>query len=460
MLGQCLHGRPLPALERTVLRHQLLHAPNIPSRQERRVLLSVSATQNGAPVVLPQSTGAIATDSNVPEGHKGLHGFLYGEAGAEVHDDEGREYQTREGEDDGTSLVPVEQYLTVRQGEKPLGVYALYDSGRNLQYVGYARNMTLAIKGHLGRVGEERCAYVRALVVANRALMSRGHLEEQANNWLADEGTLPPGNGVERDLWEGTTPVSGLPEADAAALEERALKMRKAMGENLADDVAGESLDSKQRRLNLIRAVEGDDWSAVIDGQTAETVAGNGAPAEAAPGPQHPAATPFARASVHRSIGDSAPAETPDLTVESVNAALDEVRPYLIADGGNVEVASISDGVVYLRLQGACGTCPSSAGTMKMGIERALQGAFGDKLKGVQQVDSVSTASDVASVDAHLEMLRPAIASYGASVQVLLVEGGVCKVQFGGPAPIGMGVQAAIKDKFPDIKTVELVNPE
>lgn len=49
--------------------------------------------------------------------------------------------------------------------------------------------------------------------------------------------------------------------------------------------------------------------------------------------------------------GDSAPAETPDLTVENVNSALDEVRPYLIADGGNVEVASISDGVVYLRLQ-------------------------------------------------------------------------------------------------------------
>ncbi|EIE23413.1 NifU-domain-containing protein [Coccomyxa subellipsoidea C-169] len=406
-------------------------------------------------VALPQGVGAIATDSNVPEGHKGLHGFLYGESGAEVHDDEGRDYQTREGEDDGTSLVPVERYLAVRQGEKPLGVYALYDSRRNLQYVGYARNMTMAIKGHAGRVGEERCAYVRALVVANRALMSRGHLEEQANNWLAEAGTLPPGNGVERDLWEGTTPVSGLPAADVAVLEERALKMRKAMGENLADDVAGESVDSKQRRLNLIRAVEGDDWSSVIDGQTAQTIEDSGNGAEA---PTHPASTPFARASVHRSIGDSAPAETPDLTPESVNAALDEVRPYLIADGGNVEVASISDGVVYLRLQGACGTCPSSAGTMKMGIERALQGAFGDKLKGVLQVDATSTASDLASVDAHLDMLRPAIASYGASVQVLSVSGGVCKVQFGGPPPIGMGVQAAIKDKFPDIKTVELVS--
>lgn len=42
--------------------------------------------------------------------------------------------------------------------------------------------------------------------------------------------------------------------------------------------------------------------------------------------------------------------------------------------------------------------------------------------------------------------------------QVLSVSGGVCKVQFGGPPPIGMGVQAAIKDKFTDIKTVELVD--
>ncbi len=46
------------------------------------------------------------------------------------------------------------------------------------------------------------------------------------------------------------------------------------------------------------------------------------------------------------------------------------------------------------------------------------QGAFGEKLKGVLQVDATSTASDLASVDAHLDMLRPAIASYGASVQV------------------------------------------
>ena len=49
------------------------------------------------------------------------------------------------------------------------------------------------------------------------------------------------------------------------------------------------------------------------------------------------------------------------------------MRPYLIADGGDVSVAAVEGGTVMLRLEGACGTCPSSTATMKMGIERALK---------------------------------------------------------------------------------------
>ena len=48
---------------------------------------------------------------------------------------------------------------------------------------------------------------------------------------------------------------------------------------------------------------------------------------------------------------------------------LDEVRPYLMADGGNVSVIEIDGLVVRLRLEGACGSCPSSTTTMRMGIE-------------------------------------------------------------------------------------------
>lgn len=62
-----------------------------------------------------------------------------------------------------------------------------------------------------------------------------------------------------------------------------------------------------------------------------------------------------------------------DLTEENVEIVLDEMRPYLIQDGGNVELKEIDGPVVRLELVGACGTCPSSTQTLKMGLERGLK---------------------------------------------------------------------------------------
>lgn len=62
-----------------------------------------------------------------------------------------------------------------------------------------------------------------------------------------------------------------------------------------------------------------------------------------------------------------------ELTLENVETVLDEMRPYLISDGGNVEVVELDGPVVKLRLQGACGSCPSSTMTLRMGIERRLK---------------------------------------------------------------------------------------
>ncbi len=61
------------------------------------------------------------------------------------------------------------------------------------------------------------------------------------------------------------------------------------------------------------------------------------------------------------------------LTPDNVETVLDEMRPYLMADGGNVELVEVEGPVVKLRLQGACGSCPSSAMTLRMGIERRLR---------------------------------------------------------------------------------------
>ncbi|WVZ88651.1 hypothetical protein U9M48_035146 [Paspalum notatum var. saurae] len=60
------------------------------------------------------------------------------------------------------------------------------------------------------------------------------------------------------------------------------------------------------------------------------------------------------------------------LTTENVESILDEVRPYLIADGGDVALHEIDGNVVRLKLQGACRSCPSSMTTMKMSIQRRL----------------------------------------------------------------------------------------
>ena len=65
--------------------------------------------------------------------------------------------------------------------------------------------------------------------------------------------------------------------------------------------------------------------------------------------------------------------ETLSLTNEHVEKVRDELRPFLISDGGNVEIAEIAGPIVKVRLQGACGSCQSSTMTLKMCIERKLK---------------------------------------------------------------------------------------
>ena len=73
------------------------------------------------------------------------------------------------------------------------------------------------------------------------------------------------------------------------------------------------------------------------------------------------------------------------LTSENVENVLDELRPYLMADGGNVDLVEIEGPTVKLRLQGACGSCPSSTMTLRMGIERRLR----EKIPEISEVEQV-----------------------------------------------------------------------
>jgi Fe-S cluster biogenesis protein NfuA len=58
---------------------------------------------------------------------------------------------------------------------------------------------------------------------------------------------------------------------------------------------------------------------------------------------------------------------------EKVEAVLEQIRPALRADGGDVELVDVGDGVVKLRLRGACAGCPMATMTLQHGIERVLK---------------------------------------------------------------------------------------
>ena len=76
--------------------------------------------------------------------------------------------------------------------------------------------------------------------------------------------------------------------------------------------------------------------------------------------------------------------ETMALTLENVEKVLEELRPFLMADGGNVEVVELDGPIVKVRLQGACGSCPSSTMTLKMGIERKMRESIPEVSEVVQ----------------------------------------------------------------------------
>ncbi|MEN7549540.1 NifU family protein [Rapidithrix thailandica] len=77
----------------------------------------------------------------------------------------------------------------------------------------------------------------------------------------------------------------------------------------------------------------------------------------------------------------------PEDMVKEVEKALDTIRPYLEADGGNVQIKEITEEkVVVLELLGSCGSCPMSTMTFKAGVEQAILNAV-PEIKGVEAVN-------------------------------------------------------------------------
>ncbi len=65
--------------------------------------------------------------------------------------------------------------------------------------------------------------------------------------------------------------------------------------------------------------------------------------------------------------------EAVQTTKDKVTKALDNIRPYLVKDGGDVQLVDVTNGIVKVHLVGACAGCPMSTMTLKNGIERILK---------------------------------------------------------------------------------------
>ncbi len=70
---------------------------------------------------------------------------------------------------------------------------------------------------------------------------------------------------------------------------------------------------------------------------------------------------------------------------EKVEKALEKIRGFLQQDGGDIELVDVVDGVVKVKLKGACGCCPMSQMTLKNGVERALK----EEIPEIVSVESV-----------------------------------------------------------------------
>ncbi|KAG6486369.1 hypothetical protein ZIOFF_054939 [Zingiber officinale] len=152
------------------------------------------------------------------------------------------------------------------------------------------------------------------------------------------------------------------------------------------------------------------------------------------------------------------------LTEENVELVLDEVRPSLMADGGNVALHEIDGLVVVLKLQGACGSCPSSTMTLKMGIETRLM----DKIPEIQAVDQILDTEtglelNEESVEKVLAEIRPYLSGTGGGLlEFVQISDYIVKVRLSGPAAGVMTVRVALtqklREKIPSIAAVQLID--
>lgn len=196
---------------------------------------------------------------NVPQAHQGLHSFLY--SSEDEHSAVTASAPNLDSQ--GDEIMSVADWSAQAAHTKIAGVYAVLDRDRALQYVGYSRNVLLSLNGHTTQVGEETCAFLR---LKTFKFPKREEMEQLRDAWIAESGSIPPGNGANGE-WAATVGEAAklaMTATEREAYEEKKLKLRKAMADQNLSREADLIESESERRQKLESAVQNDDWSAVI----------------------------------------------------------------------------------------------------------------------------------------------------------------------------------------------------
>ena len=203
---------------------------------------------------------------NVPIAHQGLHSFLYSS-----DDEHNVDTSSVVPESDGAAIVAVSEWQQQTENSKVAGVYAVLNSDRIYQYIGYSRDVSRSLKGHIAQNGAQVCAFIR---VKTFKFPKRQVMEALQNEWIAELDYIPLGNTGEQRTWArtiGEAAKAAMTDIERNAYEEKKLKLRKAMADaTLTDEMIAQGKNSEadlQRHQKLEAAVKNDDWSSVIDSQ-------------------------------------------------------------------------------------------------------------------------------------------------------------------------------------------------
>ena len=336
-------------------------------------------------------------------------------------------YAVGETPDDGEHIVDAAAWVAAREStlepDGKRGVFAMYSPSDTMLHVGYAKDVVAAVRTY---VTKGMGARVRVAIFANRATATRGNLRAEQDRWIGewidanggDENAIPPGN-TAAGAGDWVLPAEEWDDEPAHASPFAAAVTRQPKVDGEGNVVSPYAAAAAARDESGV----GEDNDETLD-------------------PDRP---------------------LKELTVANVDEALDEVRPFLAADGGDVEVVGIEDGIVAVRMFGACGSCASSTATLKGGIETTLFRVFGkEAVKEVVNLDQGGEDGNgpmslsVEKVEEHLVKLEGAIHNYGGSVEVTGVESGVVSLEFSGPLALAQSIASSIKGKFPLVKECKI----